>query len=187
LQGFIDDNQKRHGLTEGGYPIWGGCDFFENCREEVWVVCAIGAATIRKNVVEKIKKFEHVRFATLIDPSVIVSSRVKFGEGSIICAGSIFTVDIVVGRHVIVNLDCTIGHDTIIDDFVTVYPGVHISGDVTIEDCVELGTGTQIIQNKKIERQTIVGAGAVVTKNLPCNCTAVGAPARPIKFHGESI
>jgi hypothetical protein len=33
---------------------------------------------------------------------------------------------------------------------------------------------------------TIVGSGAVVAKSLPANCTAVGIPAKPIKFHIEN-
>ena len=111
-----------------------------------------------------------------------MSDRVFIGEGSIICAGSIITVDIRIGKHVILNLDCTVGHDACLEDFVTVYPSVNVSGNVLVEECAELGTGTQIIQGKKIGAQTIVGAGAVVVKDLPEKCTAVGSPAKPIKF-----
>lgn len=34
----------------------------------------------------------------------------------VICAGTILTVDITIGRHVIINLDCTVGHDAHIED-----------------------------------------------------------------------
>lgn len=74
------------------------------------------------------------------------------------------------------------GHDVQICDFVTVYPSVNISGNVIVEKCVELGTGTQIIQGKRIGQETIVGAGAVIIQDLPSGCTAVGSPAKPIKF-----
>lgn len=36
---------------------------------------------------------------------------------------------------------------------------------------------------EEIGDYTIVGAGAVVAKTLPAKCTAVGVPAKPIKFH----
>lgn len=182
IEGFLDDNKEKCGSMEGTYPIIGDCDFLRQCKEEVWVVCAIGSAAVRKAVVEKVQKYNHVRFATLIDPGVLMSSRVVVGEGSIICAGTIFTVDITVGKCVIINLDCTIGHDAVIEDFVTIYPSVNVSGCTIVENSVELGTGVQIIQGKKIGYETIVGAGAVVTKDLPCRCTAVGAPAQPIKY-----
>jgi serine acetyltransferase len=64
-------------------------------------------------------------------------------------------------------------------------PAVNISGDVYIEEGVYVGTGAKIINLIKIKRQTIVGAGAIVAKSLPANCTAVGIPAKPIKFHKE--
>lgn len=68
----------------------------------------------------------------MIHPSVIYSERVEFGEGCIICAGNIITVDIKIGNHVIVNLDCTIGHDAKIGDYSTVLPSVNISGFVEL-------------------------------------------------------
>lgn len=186
IQGFIDDNRDKWGMREGGLPVLGGCEVLEKSAEELWVVCAIGNSQVRQKVIGKISKYPNIRFATIVDPGVLMSRRVSVGEGSIVCAGTIFTVDINVGKHVIINLDCTVGHDTVIEDFVTVYPSVNISGCAVIERCVELGTGTQIIQGKRVSHHTVVGAGAVVTKDLPCRCTAVGAPAKPIKFQNES-
>lgn len=182
LKGFLDDNKLLHGKQEGGYPVFGGTELLQKTDLQTWVVCAVGAAQIRKKIINKVQKSENVKFATLIDPGVILSDRVAIGEGSIICAGSILTVDIQIGKHVIVNLDCTVGHDACLHDFVTVYPSVNISGYVEAGECVELGTGTQIIQGKHIGAQTIVGAGAVVVKDLPEKCTAVGSPAKPIKY-----
>lgn len=157
IAGFIDDNPVFHGNEERGYPVLGGCEYFENIMEEVWAVCAIGSAKIRIQVTEKLRTYKNVRFATLIDPSVMISEENTVGEGTIICAGSIITVGISIRNHVIVNLDCTVGHDDSIQDFVTLYPSVNVSGNVRIERGAELGTGTQVIQGKKIGRDTIVG------------------------------
>jgi len=62
-------------------------------------------------------------------------------------------------------------------------PTVNISGEVDIQKGVYVGTGAKIINQLTIGEYTIVGAGAVVAKSLPKNCTAVGIPAKPIKFH----
>lgn len=183
LKGFIDDNESVHNTTEGGYQVKGGCDYLINLQEEVWVCCAVGNANVREKIISKFSDCQHIKWAILIDPSVIQSKRVVVGEGTIICAGTIITVDIEIGKHVIINLDCTIGHDDVIEDFVTIYPSVNVSGNVYVERNVELGTGTQIIQGKKIGRNTIVGAGSVVVKDLPEKCTVVGSPAKPIKYH----
>lgn len=182
LQGFLDDNQEKHGTMEGRHPVVGGCELLGQLKDEAWVVCAVGSAAVRKQIIERVQQYDTVRFATLIDPSVLYSSSVMVGEGSIICAGTILTVDITIGRHVIINLDCTVGHDAQIEDFVTIYPSVNVSGCAIVEQGVELGTGAQIIQGKRIGQETILGAGAVVVKDLPDRCTAVGAPAKVVKY-----
>ena len=179
IKGFIDDNESRWGTKENDYIVLGGCDYLKTLGE-VYAVCAIGAAKVRKSVIEKIQE-SSIKFATLIDPSVLISKRVEVGEGTIICANSILTVDIKIGKHVIINCDCTIGHDDIIDDFVTIYPSVNVSGNVHLGECSELGTGMQIIQGKTVAKNTIIGAGAVVVKDIEISGTYVGSPAKKIK------
>lgn len=182
IVGFVDDNETLHGTMQDEYPVLGGCDYLATIKENIWVIIAVGAARVKKIIVEKLSQYENIHYATLIDPSVILSDRIEIKEGSIICAGTILTVDITIGRHVILNLDCTVGHDVVIEDYVTAYPSVNISGNVIVGEEAELGTGMQIIQGKKIGKQSIVGAGSVVIKDIPEQCTAVGSPAKPIKF-----
>lgn len=122
-----------------------------------------------------------MNFATLIAPDVKKSSRVSIGEGTVICSRTIITVDVLIGKHCSVNLNCTIGHDCVIRDFVTMYPNANVSGSCEIGECVELGTGSQIIQGKRIAPNIIVGAGAVVTKDLEKSGTYVGVPTRRIR------
>ena len=112
---------------------------------------------------------------------VQLSKHVHVGEGTIICAGTIITVDVKIGNHVIINLDCTLGHDDVLSDYVTVYPSVNISGCCTIGQCVELGTGMQIIQGISITDDSIVGAGACVVKDIEEAGVYVGTPAKKIK------
>lgn len=181
LKGFIDDNETKWGAKEDEYLVLGDCEYLKQ-QENAYAVCAVGNAKVRKQIIEKLSN-SGVRFATIVDPSVILSKSVSIGEGTIICAGTIITVDIEIGNHVIINLDCTLGHDDVIEDFVTIYPSVNVSGNVSVGECCELGTGMQIIQGKNIGDYSIVGAGAVVVKNIPSKCTAVGSPAKPIKFY----
>ncbi len=181
LKGFIE---KDIGLQENllnKYPVFSETEWLAQLDKDTWVVCAVGSTSTRRKIVKNLKKNSHIKFATLIDPSVILSKSVEIGEGCIICMGSIMTVDIYIGNHVIINPGCTIGHDATISDYVTVYPSVNISGSVTVEEASEIGVGTQIIQGKKIGTETIVGAGSVIIRNLPARCTAVGVPAKIIK------
>lgn len=187
LLGFMDDNESIQGNEINGYKVLGKtADIGE--FPDAYFVCAVGASRIREKIIGNMKSVNpDVKFGTVIDPSVGMSDLVTVGEGTIICAHTIITVNISIGNHVIINLDCTIGHDAVIQDFVTMYPSVNVSGITHIGHAVELGTGMQIIQGKKVGDYSIVGAGAVVVKDLPEKCTAVGSPAKPIKFLNESV
>lgn len=180
LIGFVDENPELIGHHINNYEVLGDINWLS--EQDCYAVCAIGEPRTKKTVLGKLKDSK-VKYPILIHPSVIMSDSVEIDEGTIICAGNLITVNINIGKHVIVNLDCTIGHDVNIGDYSTVLPSVNISGAVNIEECTSIGTGTQIIQGLNIGKNTIIGAGAVVVKDLPANCTAVGSPAKPIKYH----
>lgn len=182
LLGFIDDGIPVGTLTDN-LPSLGGTEWMLEKKEPIAVACAIGSAEKRRKVVESIKSNRTLEFPKLLDPSVLMSDSVRLGKGNIICAGTILAVDISIEDFLILNLDCTVGYDTVLESYVTVYPSVNISGAVHVHSCVEIGTGCHIIQGKTIGAGTIVGAGAVVVKDLPEHCTAVGNPARPVKFY----
>lgn len=182
LIGFVDDNAEIQNTEINGYRVLGTSDDVIKYPDPYYI-CAVGASRTRERIINRVKQINpNIKFGTVIDPSVEVSNLVTIGEGTIICANTIITVNISIGSHVIINLDCTVGHDAILNDFVTLYPSVNVSGMTNIGYCSELGTGMQIIQGKTVGEYSIVGAGAVVVKDIPSRCTAVGSPAKPIKF-----
>lgn len=184
LIGFMDDDESLLGTKINGYKVVGK-SFDVSKYPDAYYVCAVGASRVREKIINRVKRINpSILFGTVIDPTAEISDLVKIGEGTIICAHTIITVNIKIGSHVIINLDCTIGHDAVVHDFVTMYPSVNVSGITEIGRCSELGTGMQIIQGKKIGNYSIIGAGAVVVKDIPANCTAVGSPAKVIKCFG---
>ena len=54
-------------------------------------------------------------------------------------------------------------------------------GCIEVGDNVSFGTGCTILGPVKIGNNVVVGAGAVVTKDIPDNCTVAGVPAKIIK------
>lgn len=179
IKGYIDDGIDA-GTEINGYPVLGGINELLEMQQEIAVVCAIGSSSIRKKIIERISSNPNIEFPNIVDPSVQMSKYVKFGKGNIICAGTILTVNIDIKDFSILNLDCTVGHDVVLNSFVTVYPSVNISGCVMIGKHTEIGTGTQIIQGKTISENVIIGAGAVVVKNIDISGTYVGMPAKRI-------
>lgn len=177
LKGFIDDNLDIQGSKVDGYTVIGTTEELNNFKGAVYAICSLGVARIRKRVINKINN-PAIKYATLIDPDARLYNNASVGEGSIICGGSILAINTRVGNHVIVNLNCTLGHDDIIDDYSVVNPGTNISGKVYIKECCDLGTGSKVIQGLSIGPHTVIGAGAAVIRNIPANCVAVGVPAR---------
>ena len=103
------------------------------------------------------------------------------GDGSNIMTGTVITNDIQIGKGVLINLCCTVGHDSIIGDFVELCPDVNISGNCTIGAYTFIGTNSTVLPGVKIGKNVIVGAGSVVTKDISDNCMALGIPAKVIK------
>ena len=177
ILGYLDDGVEVGTLIDG-YPVLGGLEKLQEYDSSLAIVCAVGSAKVRKQIIERIKRIGDFQFPSLIAPDVRMSNSVMMGIGNVICAGNIMTVDIELGDFNILNLSCTVGHDVKMESFVTVYPGVNISGCVRLAECVELGTGSKIIQGKNICKNVIVGAGAVIVKALEVEGTYVGVPAR---------
>jgi len=179
--GFYDD--KEYPEIINGIPYLGTLEKINDIDYPLSITVAIGDPQAKKKIIENISN-ENIDFPNLIHPSVIIGEdNVILGKGNIICAGVIITIDIEIEDFVILNLCCTVGHDTKIKKYCSFMPTVNISGEVIVNEAVYVGTGAKIINLLEIGENTIVGAGAVVSKSLPANCTAVGIPAKPIKFH----
>lgn len=181
--GYFDDGYTK-GELFNNFPVLGSVADINTIDYPLSIVSAIADPKTKMKLLNIIAN-NNIEYPVLIHPNALVGEKefVKIGEGSIITAGVIITVNINIGKHVILNLSCTVGHDTNIGDYSSFMPTVNISGEVEIEKCVYVGTGAKIINQLTIGENTIIGAGAVVAKSLPANCTAVGIPAKPIKFH----
>ena len=148
-----------------------------DCQEGV-VVLAIGDGAVRSRVASSLST--GLRLGTFNFGSDR-RSNVTLGEGSILCPGVQVTVDVKLGKGVFVNLNCTIGHDSILDDFVTLNPGVHVSGNCHLGEQCTIGTGAVIRDGVRICPNTTVGMGAVVVKDIDEPGVYVGNTARKIK------
>lgn len=181
IVGFIDEDLAIHGKCINGFPVIGGLDWLiENNSKEIGCVIAVGNPKTKKLIVDKLKNNE-INFVNAIHPSVMMSEYVELGEDVIICAGTILTVNITIGNHVIININSTIGHDAIIKDYCSIMPTVKISGNNQLHKGVYVGTGATLIHQISVGMWTTIGAGAVVVNDIPGNVVAIGVPAKAIK------
>ncbi len=181
LLGFIVD--ARYGAAGSlvhGLPILGGFEWLRGRAGSVQAICAVGAPELRRRLVDRIRA-EGVGFCNAIHPAATMTSRVHLGEGIVIAAGTILTNNIRVGSHTHLNLACTVGHDAVIEELVTVSPGVHLSGNVTLSEGCVVGTGSNLIERTTVGAWSVVGAGTTVIRDVPANATVVGVPGKVVK------
>ncbi|CAM3025444.1 2,3,4,5-tetrahydropyridine-2,6-dicarboxylate N-acetyltransferase [Methylobacterium mesophilicum] len=143
-------------------------------------VVALGEPKARARAVERLRSIG-ARFASIIDPAVLIGASSTVGEGSMILGHASITADAELGSHVLVNPGTTIAHDNRIGDFATLSPGVHLAGHVIVEEGAFLGTGASVIPGIRIGAHAIVGAGAVVIRDVLPGHTVVGNPARILR------
>lgn len=176
--GFVSDAPLDNELFASRGPWLGPCEALSSLDSQDYVI-AIGDGRVRRKLSQLADRHGH-RAITLIHPAAIIGRHgVTIGEGSVICAQSIITTDVRIGRHVHLNRAAQVGHDSRVGDFSTLHPGAILSGNVTLDEGTTVGTNAAIVPGKSVGAWTVIGAGAAVVAELPSNVTAVGVPAKP--------
>jgi sugar O-acyltransferase (sialic acid O-acetyltransferase NeuD family) len=143
------------------------------------IVVAVGNPYDRQKLVNASPS--NTKFFTFVHKSVQVFDNIEIGEGSVICAGSILTTNIKIGRHAQLNRATNISHDAIIGDFFTTGPGVHVSGNCKIGNRVYMGSLSCIREKISICDDVVIGLNSGIIKNIYESGTYVGTPAVKIK------
>ena len=180
LLGSIDDRPSRTNLTRLdalGTPYLGTVDDWVASGRNARFVVGIAHPEHRSAVDERMLRGGAVA-ATLVHPSATLGAQVRLGEGALVCAGARLTTNIVLGRHVHVHVNATIGHDTTLEDFVSVYPAGAVSGSCHLGRGATVGAHATVLQGLTVGELAFVGAGAVVTRDVDGRTVVKGLPAR---------
>ena len=124
-------------------------------------------------------------FATVIDPSAVISPRSSFGAGALINAGVVVGAHTTAGRFVVLNRSVSIGHNVVIEDFVTLGPGAIICGGCRLKRGAFIGAGAVVTPNMTVGANAVVGAGAVVVKAVPERTVVAGNPGSVVRQDGR--
>ena len=169
-----------------GFPVLSESSLSE--LEDIDFAIGIADPVIRKKIYEF---YPNLNYPNLIHSQASlgfgVLNQLIQSKGVMIAAGARITNSCTFGDFIIVSFNSTIGHDCKLDDYVSVMPGVNVSGCIHLQTGVYIGSNATILPGKnpqtlKILAQfSIIGAGAVVLKDTLPKAIYIGAPAREKK------
>jgi sugar O-acyltransferase (sialic acid O-acetyltransferase NeuD family) len=184
--GYVVSDLARLGEHDSHGDILGDYEWLErHCDEVDAIAIGIGTPAARLTVSsDLLRTFPTLECPALVHPTVRLDNHSsRIGQGVLLCAGTIGTVNIHLEDFSLVNLACTLGHECSIGRGTVLNPTVNISGGVRLDPGVLVGTGAQVLQYLTVGTGATVGAGSVVTKNVEPGVTVIGIPAKPLQRH----
>jgi sugar O-acyltransferase (sialic acid O-acetyltransferase NeuD family) len=176
--GYLDDGAVDHELLRRrGVELLGPSSALD--RIDAAYVLGIGSGAVRRKLAAMLDSIG-AEAATLVHPAATVGGDSHLSPGCIVTAGARVTTNIRLGRHTQLHVNSTVGHDSVLHDFVSVYPGATVSGSVVLAEGVTVGTGANVLPGLHVGAEAFVGAGAVVTRDVAPGATVVGSPARQL-------
>lgn len=175
--GHADDGVPA-GSVFNGAPVLGGIAYFDSITKPTSVILGIGEPSIKERLYTLLKKNPLISFPSLIHPRALIRNYVTIEEGCVLIADCHVSVNVRLGKCVLINDSATVGHDVRIGDFASIMPQVAISGNIDIGERALIGVGTLIRQGLNIGADSVIGMGSVVLKDVPSGARVWGNPAK---------
>lgn len=152
IEGFLDDDETKHGREFCWYKVLGGLDRLEELSKNklVWAIVAVKDSAVRKRIVEEHPTF--TRWETIVHPRAAVAGSSSVGAGSILFPNVTVSVDSKLGRFGIYYIQSTVSNDCRIGDYVTALYGAAILEHAEVEEGALLPTGTCVKAYGKVGR-----------------------------------
>ena len=96
-------------------------------------------------------------------------SSIGCEDGTVVQAGVKISCNIKLGKFTYVNFNSVVGHDCILNDFVTLSPNCTVNGENIVQEGVFFGSGAVTRDKIKIGKWCHIGACSVIVKNIPDN------------------
>jgi sugar O-acyltransferase (sialic acid O-acetyltransferase NeuD family) len=171
--------------TDSKEYLLGDFGWLEGKHDVDALVFGIASPQVKLRLAAELEqRFPQLQWPSLIHPTVQYDKEsARIGRGIVMCANTVGTVNIDVDDYAMVNLLCTIGHETRVGRCAVVNPSVNLSGGVKIGEGAFVGVGAKVLQYVTVGDHATVGAGSVVMKDVEPYSSVIGVPARPLPVH----
>lgn len=121
------------------------------------------------------------------NPAIRIGDGTSIGDGSHITAINRIELgkNVLTGKYVLITDNAHGDADSALLETAPNKRPLVSKGPVVIEDNVWIGEKASILPGVHIGRGAIIGAGAVVTKDVPAGCMALGVPARIVTMESS--
>lgn len=182
--GFTDSTKGR-GVTRFGLNILGKIEELPDLIKHNEIhggIVAIGDNWTRGTIVRQVNELApDFEWINAIHPSAHLARNVSLGRGIVIMAGASIGPTSEIRDHCSIATNASLDHDSIMDTFSSLHPGVITGGNVRIGAFSAICLGANLIHGITIGRETVIGAGSTVLGDVPDNSIAYGTPARVIR------
>ena len=181
VQGFLDDSLSVQGEKFAGASVLGCVTQWQEYSDCKFVI-AIGNPAVREKIYNDMLTYGNIycAYSPRTDNAALTYLD-QFRQYNCCGVNERRKTRYANRKHVIINLNCTIGHDSKVGDFATIAPMVAVSGNVNVGRSVEIGTSASVRQGLSIGNGAMLGMGSVLTKDMPENVVFFGSPAKCIR------
>lgn len=149
IAGFLDDdyNAKKNVWD---YPVLGQTHDLEKYRSKAQAaIVAIGNNSVRERIFNLANQAGFF-MPTVIHPAAYVSPRATIGDGSCIMASAVVGTEAVLGVACIVNVNVSVDHHCILEDYAHLGVGVQLAGGVKVGQSAWMQAGSSVGYRVKV-------------------------------------
>ncbi len=173
--GILDDSPEVP-AERNGIPVLGAPADWTAIDPAIGFVLAIGQQQRLELGAEMLEAGRAL--PTVVHPMSFVSPSATLARGVVVLSGCTVHANAALHEFVIVNANCSVDHDCVLERGSQLGPGVTFPGHVRVGECAFVGAGAVALPGKQIGARAVVGAGTVVTKDVPDGATVAGNPGR---------
>ena len=149
---FFDDFSVEKEVN--GYSIIGNSDavekeFSEQSFDELIIGIGYKHLEVRKSLFERFK--DKIPFGKVVHSSSWLDETATVADGCVIYPRCSIDANVVIEQNTILNIACTIAHDTVVGKHCFLSPRVALAGFIKVDEMCILGINSIVIDNIKIK------------------------------------